>query len=320
VVTESSEARPARKDLIRASTWLARLRADDCTAADQAAFHAWLRAAPAHTAAFEKATAAFEAAGAIGAWRPGAVPVAVQDEAEDVPVAASRRRFLLGAGATAAVGAGAIGWQAAFAGSLETGVGERRTERLEDGSTLLLDTDTRVRPDWLRARSVSLHRGRISVTARPDQGRPFAVAAGRHSVSAASMNADLRFENGEFSVMVVDGVVAVSRADGVPLMLKAGDRLSPGGTVDRPSIAVLTAWREGRLVFDNEPLAAACAELNRYDAVKLAPDPAVADLRISGTYRTGRSIGFANAVMEVLPVRAERDGDAIRLRAAPRGG
>ena len=46
-----------------AATWLARLRADDRTAEDEAAFREWLADDPAHAAAFEAMNGVWDVAG-----------------------------------------------------------------------------------------------------------------------------------------------------------------------------------------------------------------------------------------------------------------
>ena len=44
-----------------------------------------------------------------------------------------------------------------------------------------------------------------------------------------------------------------------------------------------------RVRFDDTPLADAVAEMNRYNHTAIEIDPAIADTRISGSFRTGES-------------------------------
>jgi len=50
-----------------AADWLARLRADDRSPEDEAAFSAWLNADPGHAVAFEAVNAIWESVGALPA-------------------------------------------------------------------------------------------------------------------------------------------------------------------------------------------------------------------------------------------------------------
>jgi transmembrane sensor len=305
--------KPGREALAQASVWLARLRADDCTPEDQRNFAAWLAEASTHRSAFETVTAAFDMAGAAATdhW-PRTPPMEDEGELEPVSaVPASRRSFLLGAGIVA-VGGGAIGWQAAFAGAIETGFGERRSVQLSDGTTVLMDAETRVREPWLRERRLNLQRGRISVQV-PENAQAFRIDADAHVIRGNAMDADVRWENGGLTVSVVRGTLSVSNKGGAPVRLSEGQRLLPSGMIDLPTMGALTAWRDGQLVFVDTPLADACAELNRYDRTRLIPAPDAAGLRISGTYRMGSNVQFARALEQLLPLHRQVVDGVVRL-------
>ena len=68
------------------------------------------------------------------------------------------------------------------------------------------------------------------------------------------------------------------------------------------------------VAFTDVTLASAAAELNRYSAVKLRVDEAVAGERISGSFRAGDQAAFAAALEAFLPVAAEQRGDEILIR------
>jgi ferric-dicitrate binding protein FerR (iron transport regulator) len=55
--------------------------------------------------------------------------------------------------------------------------------------------------------------------------------------------------------------------------------------------------------------------MNRYNHTPIEiSDPAIADTRISGSFRTGESWSFAEAIGEALDIKAESTGDTIRLK------
>ena len=101
--------------------------------------------------------------------------------------------------------------------------------------------------------------------------------------------------------------------------LKAGEQLiaSPAAvlSVEHVNVERATAWAQGELVFDNEPLSSVVARINRYTTsrVELA-DGATADLKISGVFHTGDVDGFVSTITSYLPLRASLTGDGtIRL-------
>jgi transmembrane sensor len=80
-----------------------------------------------------------------------------------------------------------------------------------------------------------------------------------------------------------------------------------------------TSWRRGQIVFDNTRLADAIAELNRYSDLRIElGDPALADLRLSGAFATGRPTRFLEAVTAYFPIEAAPSGrHTVLLRARP---
>ena len=113
-------------------------------------------------------------------------------------------------------------------------------------------------------------------------------------------------------------------------ILHPGERLTfdDAGLVrqDRPNLAKLTAWQNGQALFDNDTMAAAAAELNRYSRRPLViEDPQVSRMRVSGVFRAGATQDFAVSISALLPVKAWVEQDRIvlrgdRCRAAQRPG
>lgn len=306
-------------DMETAAEWLARLHADDCGERDRSAFGDWLRESESHRSAFEAVTRAFDASGAVGRrWlnQDAAEARAAQEEALRPAHAGASRRMVLASVGAAVIGAGTIGWQTAYAGGVETGFAERRSVRLDDGSTVRLDAESAIRTPWLSSRTIEMRKGRISLAAVPDSGREFLVKAPSHQISGSGMDLDISLGGAGLTVSVLHGSVRVTGSGRPAVELRDGDRLSPDGAVDRPSMARLLAWREGRLVFENTTLAEACEELNRYDRMRLRPDPQAAQMSVSGTFAMGQNASFGKAMEELLAVRAVEGNGEIALQAA----
>jgi transmembrane sensor len=70
------------------------------------------------------------------------------------------------------------------------------------------------------------------------------------------------------------------------------------------------AWRAGRVVLNDTPLGDAVAEFERYfDTGLVVPDPAVAALRLNGSFDLRQAGAFKRALPEVLPVRLQTRAD-----------
>ncbi len=303
-----------RLDDIRAeaASWLARLRREGRDARDEAAFQAWVAQSEDHRAAFDAVTATFELAGALRDERP----------ARRAHVAVDRRAVLAGVGAIAAVG---VGWFALAPAVYATGIGETRTVNLDDGSSILLDADSRVRVS-LRGdrRRVQLVKGRAFFRAAADPTRPFVVSAGDQQVVSDGGDAfDVKLRDKAVFLVPVKGEVTLMEAGQPSNRLKVlpGQRLvaMPGVNARREAADVQTAtsWRFGQAVFDNQTLAEALGEMNRYSRRRIElSDPSMETLRISGVYKTGDNEAFARSAAVLLNLRVRDAGGALIMESA----
>jgi transmembrane sensor len=296
-----------------AAAWLARLRADDKSAADEAAFRDWLAKDRCHAAAFEAVTEVWELAGA--AWNE---PIAGTPR-RMMP----RRALVMGVGSLAAAGVLLTVWQRAGADTYETAVGEQKHAVLPDGTQVFLDTDTRIRAQFdSDARMVAVERGRCNFHVREDDKRPFVVDAASSRIVAARSTFDVRRDGDQVCVVLTQGSLTVGLKDGsLRQTLQVGDRFVTGhggSRKDRPNLVPLLAWQTGQAVFDSETLAGAVREMNRYSVIKIAVhDGDVAGMRISGVYRVGDNVAFAHSIATLLPVILKIDTDQVRLEPNP---
>lgn len=300
-----------------AAAWLARLRADDHSREEEIAFQAWLVECPAHARAFDAVTTTWELSGALR----GGFPLS---ERKGAP--AFRRRAVLASVGTLALAGGTFGfWRAAYAGVYETDVGAQKRVSLEDGTQAFLDTDTRIKVEFGdELRVVRLDRGRVNFRVARDPVRPFVVEAGERRIVATQTTLDVRRDGDRVSVVLLRGTASVvDRKAAAPkrAVLTAGERLVATATavhVDKPNLTPLLAWQFGQAIFENETLAEAAAEMNRYSTVKLVvSDPIAARLRLSGVYRVGDTAAFARSVSSLLPVQVEIADNEVQLVADP---
>lgn len=334
--------------------WFVRRHREDWSAKDERLFRAWTDADPKHADAYRQWESRWQAFDAIApetvaAWREGF--------AGNQSAAPSRRGFLKPAFALAAAGMVAggsyLGWshlqaQPVFMQAFATQRGQQLEVPLPDGSVLRLDTATRLEVRYFRQRrEVRLVDGQAVFAVQSDAQRPFDVLAGPLQVRVVGTRFAVRYtpsvagaEGGRVSVE--QGRVRVSRRDPAPgggwaePMSDASDAvpqgavfLTAGQQVQGDVLGVLAAvsavpgdgiapWREHRLSFVDTPLARALAELERYGSTGLVVrDPAVAALRLSGTFDPRDARTLRRALPSALPVRLRDDGPVAEIVAAP---
>jgi transmembrane sensor len=170
----------------------------------------------------------------------------------------------------------------------ETVVGERRVVQLSDGSSVTLNTATRMdvtfRDD---ERYLRLGQGETYIDVKRD-GRPFVVEGGSGRIRVLGTAFNVRVSASQMDVVVERGRVAVSAAGANA----TGQVLEPqqavtvqGGRVGstRPASGEVADWRDGWLDFSDESLASVVRELNRYHSgdIRLGREE-LANLKVTG--------------------------------------
>ena len=209
---------------------------------------------------------------------------------------------------------------------LATGIGERRTVTLADGSRLTLNTASRLDAVIrLRSREVSLTAGEALFEVPFRALRPFRVLAGETHVEVVGTIFGVRLTERGARVTVLAGTVAVrATSQGEPVLLASGEAAETaiGRIVVAPhavNVDTAVSWRNGQLVFDDVPLAEALAETQRYRrAPIMLADATVGRLRLTGAFPTNDPDRLLRLLPEAFPVevRLLPDGTA-RVTARP---
>jgi transmembrane sensor len=317
------------------------LQGGDVSLQERRDFQRWLNADARHADAWNAVGATWHGLSdveddpAFAALRADALGV---DESR--PRLVSRRNLGLAAASVVALaGVATFGWRWRAGGEdaapvvdepvFTTAVGERSTFRLADNSVVTLSTDSAVRVNhWGRERRLTLLKGQAYFQVAKDKTRPFVVAAGDKSVTAVGTAFDVRLEPGRLSVTLVEGRVRIAGASPKgprQVEMSAGSRFVAADRAAWKIAAVDTAkesaWLQGRLVFDGEPLSAVVAEMNRFSERKLdVSDPILAATPVSGVFKTGQVDAFAAALRTYGLVEVGRSDDRrIELVRPSRG-
>src|SRR5476649_682627 len=289
-----------------AATWFSRRHQLD--AGGQADFETWLAQDAAHGRAYAAMQDTYSQVRQIPpeiAARWTAAPAA--------PAVQPRRHWLRAWPYAAAamlalsVGVGGYEWsqqQASFTQSYATQRGQRLAVKLPDGSSLLLDTSTRLNVTlYPRKREVQLLQGEAMFQVQAKQGQPFDIFSGPLKATVVGTQFSVRNTlayDGKLSVAVPQGHVRVAgqgpghgQVDllaGQGVHADAAGQLSAIANLPPDSVA---PWRNGRVTVDNLPLGQLLAEFERYgDTGLVVRDPAVARLRIGGSFSLAQLDGF----------------------------
>jgi len=342
-VTQQGPDNASRTVLVaraEASAWITRLHGLDRTPEMEAGFRRWLAERPENAQEFEGLTEVWELLGAgassraaprLGRWERSAEARELQalrahGASSSRPGPRPRRWHKgLALAACAVLALAAFGvWRLDFEPTYATAVGEQRVVRLDDGTRISLNSDSRlVTAFGATERRVRLVRGEVLFEVARDTGRPFVVDVDGHSVTALGTSFVVRRDDLRVAVTLIEGKVAVASATTrqpsrsqahAPEILKPGERLilsaSAPSRLDNPRLEAVTAWRRGEVLLDDTPLPEAAAEMNRYDATAIVIDsPRAERLIVSGLYHTGDSAGFAHSIARMYGLRVvEHDG------------
>lgn len=196
--------------------------------------------------------------------------------------------------------------------SLSTGTGEQRTVSLADGSRLNLNVETAVSVDYTsKARKLVLQGGEALFTVAHDKTRPFTVTAGAVTVTATGTRFDVARRENRISVALIEGSVVVRTGNGPTVRLRPGQQWRSSDarmSVRTVKADAVTAWTQGRVIFDDARLTDALAEINRYGGKLIVLDAAQHGARrISGSFEAGDTDSFVTAVTTFLPLRQSLD-------------
>ena len=205
-----------------------------------------------------------------------------------------------------------------------TAKGEQRTVTLADGSTVSLNTATRLRVRYSQGkRSVEMIEGEALFTVAKDPTRPFGVHARRGVSTAVGTEFDVRVDGLTVAVSVLEGTVAVAAdqaaRDTAPVAVTTGYQVtySDNGSMSAPGptdAARIRGWLSQRIVFNDVTLAAALEEYNRYTAIPVVlGNPELAGRHINGVFRIGDEAAFLGALQQGLHLKATKSATRTLL-------
>jgi transmembrane sensor len=324
-----SERETSRDIDEQAADWVARRDRSPLSAVQAQELDAWLSSDRRHRGALLRADALAmlsESAQALGSDFEPSRFFPSQGPVRSHP---SRRKLLAwaGGGGLAAASLVALGLGAPAFGAIATRRGEVRRVTLDDGSTVMLNTETGVRVWYSGAeRRVQLLYGEVYFTIVGDPRSPFLVDVGEARLSAEPGAVRIRsLDGGPLDVLVDKGKVLLRAARGTaPIVIGANMRMTlpsvgikPGGQpmmVTPDIVSRELAWRDGKVAFEGERLDQAAAEFARYSRMRIdIADPALAAEPVSGLFSAADPVGFAHAVAGIFDAEVAVRGNVVTL-------
>lgn len=216
-----------------------------------------------------------------------------------------------------------------------TGIGKQTFEKLSDGSTVHLNTNTVIEIDYSEsARTVLLMRGEALFDVAHDPARPFVVLIGDSVVKAVGTKFVVRLTSESIFVTVSEGQVQLSKRDNVTepdlavqkqevVLISEGQEAAAHKKIAEPVLTEIGAdalsrrlsWTDRQLVFKDESLEKVVAEVNRYMPGKIIiDDPELRNILINGRFKIGETDALLEAIEVAFDVEARRiDSRTIRI-------
>ncbi|MBB6250755.1 FecR family protein [Nitrospirillum iridis] len=317
----------------QAARWLARQDAGPLDAAGKAGFDAWLATSTRHRVTYLRLEAAWKRADHLRAARQAPALAPSPTGARMAVERAPWRRWAPVIAIAATVALAVVlpqtdDWDWPFTGGqkFSTGVGDRYTAHLQDGSQIELNTNTRLRASVDQAtREVRLDRGEAFFEVVHDEKHPFVVISGDLRIVDVGTKFSVRREGDKLEVVVAEGAVLVedmAHPNDVPPVLVpqlaaavAQPKAIRKSSRSEEQVRDALGWRRGTLVFTDRPLREVAAEFNRYNRKQLVvpADGPLGDIRIGGSFEATNVDAFARLLHSGFGLKVNDDGREIKI-------
>jgi len=315
---------------------------EDATPAEHREFGAWMMRSPEHLAAYLRVARTMRALRSAQIRWPDTSPETLIREAranseqvvtplrDGLPVQRQRERerpraaraplaFAFAAALLIAIG---VTWIVSTSPQyFETRFGEQRFVRLEDGSGVTLNTDSRIEVELEKGhRIIHLVRGEALFDVAHDPTRPFDVYTGKTILRAVGTRFDVDVRPSRTTVTIVEGVVSLTHGleaavpQGNTPLLHASDRVvidasGPGMPQHGVRLDEATAWTRQQLVFNKRPLGEVTDEFNRYNRERIViQSPELREQEITGVFKANDPASFVVFLTGIPGVRVTDDG------------
>jgi transmembrane sensor len=357
-MARTSQARLNAQIYSEASEWFINCRSGALDDDKRRKFDAWLRQSPQHLSAYLELAAIWDEGPSLDAERRWDTDTLIAEALADqsnvtplittptvrAPATISHARWAA-VFAFMAIGLAAFVWVYLFREPIYvTQIGEQRSITLPDGSTMELNSRSKVRVRYSeQERALELLEGQALFRVAKNPSRPFIVTSDGTRVRAVGTQFDVNKKREGTVVTVVEGRVsvltdvsdahidpiAVNVSESMPqlphesgagegILLAAGEQISikdkAAEKIPQPDVARAIAWTQKQLVFKAATLTEVAEEFNRYNQRQLVVrDPELYDFHISGVFASSDPGALLQFLRERAGVHVVESDTAIYL-------
>ena len=306
---------------MQATAWMVKLDDGEPSAELKAAFKAWVNEAPEHRKAFEQAVAFSEDMNRLTQVVLPREKTQARPRNISWPVATACTLLL------AFIVLMVVPDQSPE--RYVTAVGEQKTLKLADNSTVLLNTNSELVVQYSEAkRKLVLIKGEAHFDVAKNPNRPFEVVAGEGLVRAVGTAFTVHLRQADVEVIVTEGIIEIDQSTelspntlnsvktslpenphaivGQGLQIEAGKRLTYDSNLlaqieldSTQEMAKALSWHQGVLSFDGETLEEVVEEVGRYTELKIViPERAARELKVGGLFKVGDTAALFEALRD----------------------
>jgi len=308
--------------------WLIRLQSPVLTKQDERDFFKWLYESPEHQRAYKNTEKLWASLG-----RSNQVSI---DNLTILRSESPRKQTSLWTGIAlaaslmfAAVLIG-INYTAVETHQYVTAVGQQKRLQLEDGSRVILNTNSQLKfSESSDSRLATLVRGEALFEVTHNPNKPFIIDTANGLVRVLGTRFSVRAEPRSTTVTVLEGKVGltntlnISEASALNPELEATlvadqqltlNEASRGLAPRLVNAQALTAWQEGKLVYENTPLPEIVKDLSRYfdGRIELA-DPSLYHIQVVAVLELKSKRTTLNALKTAFSLRSEETPEGVTL-------
>ncbi len=221
----------------------------------------------------------------------------------------------------------------------KTAIGEQKSFKLSDGSTLQLNTNSVIDINFSESkRLLTLVQGEAQFSVAKDLDRPFTVQSGAQSFTALGTVFNIQKDsNSSAELTVTEGKVLITSndftLDKIPAhftslaenklpatLVVMGEKAIVSALKKQPTIVKTTSkqleqtlsWQQGMLIFDGETLADALTEVTRYTNTQFKFDnPNLAEVKVSGYFKANDVDGLLQSLQSNLGIKAHKTANSL---------
>jgi transmembrane sensor len=219
-----------------------------------------------------------------------------------------------------------------------TALGEQKTVTLAGGSTIVLNTNSRVIiKDAAEGSHIFLEQGEAYLDVAAGRATGLRVFAGRQMIEPRGSLSLIRHDTDSLEILVrdgtatrtflpesVDAIMSEENVDNIlgrtwsPFVISSGQmvNLLPSLPVDNPTylleadqVEAKLSWTDGRIKFDNQTVDQVFEALGRYTGLRVDAVDTVRDIPIQGSYTVGDTEGLLVSLREKYNIQSMQVGE-----------